>query len=356
MGRFKPLLPLGRVTVTEHIVATLRDSGIHDIRFVLGHRAHDVIPVLKKAGVSWIVNEAYRTEMLNSIRVGVGRPAPDSAAFLVLPVDIPLVRPQTLRSLMDVFGKDTRRIVYPAFMGERGHPPLIPRHYAADLMCWAGGGGLKGFLEDDHRRFVDVPVYDEGILMDMDTPEQYRRVIDRYENRRIPSLRECRAILASRFVKGHPLLEHAGLVARTGRVIGAELLRAGCQVDVDLIEVCGYLHDVGKGEKDHAGFGADLLAHLGFANVSEVIASHMDLVFGEEGTVTEKEVVYLADKMVQGQSLMTLSQRLASRLKRFAGQPEAKRAAENRIATAMRIERVIEKIIGKKLVSLLDAG
>jgi len=353
MGDFKPLLPLGNGMVIEQVVTTLQGAGIGDIRVVLGYRAQDLIPVLKDLGVVWVINEEFQTEMLSSVKVGVNGLSPDSEAFFVLPVDIPLVRPQTFHTLVDVFSKDRSRILYPTFLGKRGHPPLISRQYVNELMRWTGNGGLKGFLAQYDPVSQNVPVFDECILMDMDTPDHYGQLIARYESRGVPSKNECRAIMASRFSDGHPVVKHGRVVERIGHLIGNRLIHAGYTVDINLLRVCGYLHDIGKGEKNHAIFGADLLKGMGYPNVSEVIASHMDLEFAKQGGITEKEIVYLADKLTQGEGVLELEKRLELKLNQFADNPEGQMAAEKRIRTAMQIQHTIEKILGENINDLI---
>jgi len=353
MGAFKPLLPLGNGRVIEQVVTTLKAAGIGDIRVVLGYRAQDLIPVLKDLGVAWVINEEFQTEMLSSVKVGADGLAPDSEAFFVLPVDIPLVRPQTFHRLVDVFSKDRPPILYPTFLGKRGHPPLVSRQYANELIGWTGSGGLKGFLEQYDPVSQNVPVFDECILMDMDTPDHYGQLIARYERRRVPSKNECRAIMASRFSDGHPVVKHSRVVERIGHLIGNRLLRAGHTVDIDLLRVCGYLHDIGKGEKNHAIFGADLLKGMGYTDVSGVIASHMDLDFATQGSITEKEILYLADKLTQGVDVLELEKRLELKLNQLIDNPEGQMAAEKRIRTAMQIQDAIEKIIGENINDLI---
>jgi molybdenum cofactor cytidylyltransferase len=351
MGKFKPLLPLGNKTVIEQVVATFLRAGVRDIQVVLGYKAREVIAVLENLAVSWSINDDYQSEMFNSVKVGADNLKYDSEAFFILPVDIPLVRPQTLQLLMGFSGKDTRQIIYPTFRGERGHPPLIPRQFARELARWSGKGGLKGFLEPYDHRSLDVPVFDQGILMDMDTPEQYGRIVARYENRQIPLKTECLAIMGTRFSENHPVIKHSRVVARVARDIGNKLVQAGYLMNIDLMEACGYLHDIGKGERDHAGFGAQLLKNLGYPNIAAIIVSHMDLSYADEGKITEKEVVYLADKLVCGQKIMPLDKRLELKLEQLSGHPEGKLGAEKRIRTAMKIKRAIEKIVGCNIVT-----
>jgi molybdenum cofactor cytidylyltransferase len=350
MGEFKPLLPLGNKTVIEQVVVTFLRAGVRDIRVVLGYRARDVIAVLKNQAVSWIINDDYQSEMLGSVKVGANCLEPDSEAFFILPVDIPLVRFQTLQSLMDIYGKNTPQIVYPTFAGERGHPPLIPRRYTDELNLWFGQGGLKGFLDRYNHQSLNVPVADEGILMDMDTPDQYRQLVARYDNRQIPSKAECMAMMATRFSDDHPVLKHSKVVAKVAQVVGKKLVHAGCEMDINLVEACGYLHDIGKSEKKHAKFGAQLLKNWGYLNIADIIACHIDLPFAEEGKITEKEVIYLADKLTHGENILSLDERLEVKLKQLSGHPEGKIAAAKRIQTAMKIERAIEGITGEKIL------
>lgn len=349
MGKLKPLLPLGNKTVIEQVVTTFLRAGVGDIRVVLGYRARDVIAVLKNLSVSWSVNADCTSEMLTSIKLGIDGLKHDSGAFFVMPVDIPLVRSQTLRQLMGALTKDVSKIIYPTLLGERGHPPLIPRQYAGELIHWAGNGGLKGFLEQYDRVSFDVPVFDAGILMDMDTPEQYGQIVARHENYQIPLKAECLAMMATRFSENHPVVKHSRVVAQMARYIGKKLVNAGCLVNIDLIEACGYLHDIGKGEKTHAKFGAQLLKNMGYPNIADIIEFHMDLPYADGEKITEREVLYLADKLVYGDKGLPLDSRLKSKLEQLSDHPKGKRAAERRIRTAMRIGKAIEEITGEKI-------
>ena len=158
------------------------------------------------------------------------------------------------------------------------------------------------------------------------------------------------AMMATRFSDDHPVLKHSKVVAKVARVIGKKLLHAGCKVDVNLLEACGYLHDIGKGEKKHAKFGAQLLKKMGYPNIADIIAFHIDLSFAEEGKITEKEVICLADKLTHGETILSLDKRLEVKLKQLSGHPEGKIAAAKRIQTAMKIEKAIEGITGEKIL------
>jgi molybdenum cofactor cytidylyltransferase len=353
MGEFKPLLPLGKKTVIERVVGAFQQADIHDIHIVIGNRASDMISMLKGMPVSWIINNDYRQEMFTSVRAGVGGLSPEAKAFFIQPVDIPLVRSQTLKSLIKALRSHPQWILYPSFNGHRGHPPLIPRRYTQGISDYQGNGGLKGFLQQYDQRAQNIPVADAGILMDMDTPEQYERIKTRYQKWMVPSTDECMAMMTSRFTENHPVVQHGRVVARLVEIIGTQLNHAGGHIDVDLLMACGYLHDIGKGEKEHAQYGADLIRLWGYVRIGDIIETHMDLDFDAQRDVTEKEILYLADKKTSGDKILSLKQRLQTKMKQFAKQPEGRIAAEKRLRTAMKIEHTIEKIIGQNLDELI---
>ena len=66
-------------------------------------------------------------------------------------------------------------IIYPRFQGRRGHPPLISTACVAGLPpdC---DGGLRAFLGRYGAAALDLEVMDEAVILDCDTPEDYRRL------------------------------------------------------------------------------------------------------------------------------------------------------------------------------------
>ncbi|HZE20743.1 MAG TPA: nucleotidyltransferase family protein [Desulfobaccales bacterium] len=175
MGAFKPLLPLGQATFLEEAARRFRAAGVEDIRVVTGHRAEALSPVLKKLGVREVFNPNYSRGMFASVRAGVQSLEPNVTAFFLLPVDIPLVSPRSLADLLQAFRQRQARIIYPCFQGLRGHPPLISSACVANLPP-DPPGGLRAYLSRYHDEALNLEVQDEAVLLDCDTPENYRRL------------------------------------------------------------------------------------------------------------------------------------------------------------------------------------
>jgi CTP:molybdopterin cytidylyltransferase MocA len=67
-------------------------------------------------------------------------------------------------------------IIIPAYNGRRGHPTLFPATVMAEV---AKGLTLRDLIRRETERVRQVEVADEGVVLDMDTMEDYRRISER---------------------------------------------------------------------------------------------------------------------------------------------------------------------------------
>jgi putative nucleotidyltransferase with HDIG domain len=353
MDGFKPLLPFGTESVIERVVWLFRDAGIDTIRVVTGHKSTDLLPFLQGPGVRPVLNERYREGMFTSVVAGIRSLEDFQGAFFLLPVDIPLVRLQTVITLMEAYGSGKRSILYPAFRGRRGHPPLISTNYKDRIISWSGQGGLKSLLAQYDSEAEEVEVTDKLILEDMDTPEDYRRLLAMWKQGNLPTVQECEMLLRNRFAAEKPLLDHSREVTRLALVLAGELNKAGFSLDLKLIAAAALLHDLAKGRSDHAAEGAHILVEIGYPEVAKIVAVHMDIGLQADGSINAGEIVYLADKMMQGDRYVPLEERCETRLKLQADNPEACRAVADRFKNAIIIRERLESLLGFPLHKIL---
>jgi len=182
MGTPKALLPLGAECALERIVRLFRTFGVERILAVTGHEAERIAPVLTACGVPCVQNADYDRGMFSSLQTGAARLQGLCRAFFVLPADIPLVRPETLRLLMNAFVEGKILACRPSFGGRRGHPPLLARELIAPILSFSRPGGLRALLADRAASVVDVACDDPGILLDLDMPEDYAEALRLLEN------------------------------------------------------------------------------------------------------------------------------------------------------------------------------
>jgi putative nucleotidyltransferase with HDIG domain len=353
MAEFKPLLPFGDGTVLERDVSLFHDAGIDDVRVVIGHRAAELLPLLERLNTLPVMNERYHDGMFSSVRAGVENLGTDIEAFFLLPVDIPLVRPATVQLLAERYRAGTGNVIYPAFYGKRGHPPLIPAHYRQEILNWHGEGGLKSFLSRHEAEAVNIDTEDENILLDMDTLAEYDRLRTAWRRKAYPSARECENLLVKTFAAEMPFVDHCRRVAQLAVFLVTQLNEAGCRLDRDLIETSALLHDLGKGKPDHASEGARILAELGYPDVARVVAAHMNIKVAKEEPVRIAEVLYLADKMTSRNRWVTVEERFAPRVRSSSADPEIRNAVAGRLENALTIKIRLEKILGRPLYKIL---
>jgi len=65
------------------------------------------------------------------------------------------------------------------------------------------------------------------------------------------------------------------------------------------IEAATCLHDLAKGQDDHARRAGNILNEMGFSGIADIVSQHTDLESQEEISL-ESKIVYLADKYISG--------------------------------------------------------
>lgn len=352
MGSFKPVLPLVETSLIERVIQLFRSAGINDIRVIVGHRADEITPLIEMFGAQSIVNLNYHDGMFSSVLTGVQSLKPATSGFFILPVDVPLVRRQTLLDLFNAFYQRAGKICYPTFLGKRGHPPLIPVAFAEGIKCWNGHNGLRGFLALHEKDAAEVPVADQYILKDLDTPVDYQWMAKRIKRYAIPSAAECRALMTQRLSGPERVFDHCRAVAGVALRIGKALNAAGCRLDLGLIVSAALVHDLAREKSNHASEGARILREMEFPLLADIVEVHMDLSITDGVPITEAEVVFLADKLIQGHHRVDLSERFQSKLTKYGGDPVIHDRILSRKKNAFKVKNRVEAFLSKQIVEL----
>ena len=172
--RNKLILRIGDRPLLRRVVDVFRDAEVAPLFVVLGHQADAVEPTLG-GGIDVIRHEDWAQGMGSSIARGVSsiEAAHHPDAFLLCVGDLPGLRASAVRSVRDVFVREGNAdsIVVPTFEGSEGHPVLFGRSHAKTLAALQGDLGARKILEANASSVIRVPVADDGILRDVDTPE-----------------------------------------------------------------------------------------------------------------------------------------------------------------------------------------
>jgi molybdenum cofactor cytidylyltransferase len=353
MRRFKPLLPFGESTVIEHAVGAFLGAGVREVVVVVGHRGERLRPLLERLPVRCVTNQDFDRGMYSSLVVGMQALRPQVEACFVLPADMPAVRSHTVALLARTYRRTGADVLYPVFCEQRGHPPLVSSRLFGAIVEGDGTGGLRSLLARFENRARGVQVLDEGVVLDLDTPDDYSRICEDCGDRSVPTLSECQALLAEMQVP-ESVVRHGKVVASVAQRLAERLVRRGLRIDVALVRAAGLLHDLAKGSPDHAAAGARSLRRLGFPRVAAVVAEHTDIFLNERSPLNESSLVFLADKLVQGDRIVPLQSRFQAALQRHGGAADARQAIDRRWRNAEAIAAVVEKVLQAELLNAVE--
>lgn len=178
MGSFKQLMTLGGKTFVERCVDNLLTSRAGDVIVVTGHREADVRNALADRSVRFAHNADYRNGMSSSIKQGIAALPLDAEACLIALVDQPEIGVSVFNMVIDAYVSETPLIVVPTYAGRRGHPIVLDLRLREEILAMDPEQGLRQVvsLHRDQTCFVEAST--ETVLLDFDTPEDYRRATE----------------------------------------------------------------------------------------------------------------------------------------------------------------------------------
>jgi molybdenum cofactor cytidylyltransferase len=173
-GRTKQLLAWGETTLVRHVVGTALAAGLDPVIVVTGHKAESVASALEGQPVRRVFNPDFASGLSSSVRRGVEALPADSSAAVFLLADQPGVTPEVVRVLIQAHRETLSSIVLPMHQGKRGNPVLFDASLFSELMNLGGDTGGRALFEKHEASIFRVAVDEPGVLLDIDTPDDYR--------------------------------------------------------------------------------------------------------------------------------------------------------------------------------------
>lgn len=189
MGVPKALLDFDGRTALELALAAGAEAGVEESVVVLGAAADRILARHERTpppgGVRWVRNDDPLSEQFRSLQVGLAslREGPPEA-FFIHPVDHPLATAADYRLLIAALSADTTgaTLFVLSHGGRRGHPVLCRRSIAGKLLSLGPEATARDVLEKEPILYVLTE--NAGAREDMDTPEDYQRLLALYRARR----------------------------------------------------------------------------------------------------------------------------------------------------------------------------
>jgi molybdenum cofactor cytidylyltransferase len=182
MGSPKALLldPEG-IPFIVRIVSSMREAGVLDVVVVTGKHHDAIVDVIARSpvqgSVRFVRNPDPSRGQLSSLWTAMDACAAGSEGLAMTLVDIPMLAPATIVKVIDAWKRTRAPIVRPAYGNRRGHPVVFDRAVFDELRRAPVESGARVVVSAHYDQVVNVEVDDPGCIVDIDTPDEYRRVV-----------------------------------------------------------------------------------------------------------------------------------------------------------------------------------
>lgn len=180
MGRPKALLHWRGKPMIEHVLNTARAGGCTRSLVVLGRDVEAIMTGADLGDAQVLVNPDPAQGQVSSIKLGMQHQDFSTDCCVVWPVDCPLVQAGDVRALIASYAQmrtSLMRIFIPTHGGRRGHPMLVDIGFRQPFMLLGPGQTARKVIDDNHTQVQEVPTTNPGVLVDIDTPDEYQAAL-----------------------------------------------------------------------------------------------------------------------------------------------------------------------------------
>lgn len=187
-GTPKQLLDWKGQPFVRQVAQSALRAGLRPVLVITGFRAAEVESALRGLPVTIVRNDAWQEGQASSVRAAVGRlvsspPASldlgqgrlEAGGGIFLLADQPQVTVEVIRALVERHAQGLPAILAPLVLEEkRANPVLFDCACFPDLLSLEGEAGGRALFSKYPLTYL--PWHDQSLLLDVDTPEDYRRL------------------------------------------------------------------------------------------------------------------------------------------------------------------------------------
>jgi molybdenum cofactor cytidylyltransferase len=177
MGSLKLLLPWEGDTILGRTLFNAMTGGVGPPTVICGARAQAVVAEAEAKGLPWLFNEDYIKGQSSSIICGL-QTVPLGFGVMFILGDMPAVSPQSYAALAAAYAESRALIVVPVNSeGQRGNPTVWAPQLFPEIARLSGDIGARELINKYWEQTLLVILDDPGLYTDIDTPEDYYRLL-----------------------------------------------------------------------------------------------------------------------------------------------------------------------------------
>jgi molybdenum cofactor cytidylyltransferase len=158
--------------LVRRVAETALEAGAAPVVVVCGHERDAVCACLSGLGVTVVDNPAYAEGLSTSLKAGIAALPEETDGVVVMLGDMPLVAPAHVRRLVAAFEAEPAGLAaVPVHDREWGNPVVLARALFAEVASLGGDAGARKLLLAHRDKVIEVPIGEEAVSLDVDTPE-----------------------------------------------------------------------------------------------------------------------------------------------------------------------------------------
>ncbi|MGH9728134.1 MAG: nucleotidyltransferase family protein [Candidatus Acidiferrales bacterium] len=164
-------------TFLQHLIEVTRYPRAPILRLVVGAHAAEIRARVELPDDAVVVNHEWEKGQLSSLQAAIrSLPAGETTGMLVCLVDHPLISARLVQILLETFERHKNKIVIPTYQGRRGHPVIFPAALYPELLAAPENVGARAVVRAHGADVIEVPVNEEGVVMNLNDPATLERV------------------------------------------------------------------------------------------------------------------------------------------------------------------------------------
>jgi len=182
-ARNKLALPVAGVPLLRHVAGTLLDSEVGEIVVVTGHERRTARDLLEHLPLRLVYNADYHKGHITSVYCAMQALREPCDGIMVCLSDLPLLTAGDINRLVQAYMRCPTPVLMPTWQGQRGNPVILSVEHRHAGLVGAGNPGRRRFIDNDPQRVSTLAMDNDHVVFDIDTPEDYARLLQRLESR-----------------------------------------------------------------------------------------------------------------------------------------------------------------------------
>jgi molybdenum cofactor cytidylyltransferase len=159
------------------LIEKLLRTSLDEIIVVLGADNQQIEPCLfKHKTIRVVYNKDYNFGQTSTVQTGLKSASAGSLGFMILPVDCPFIKAQTVEAVIQRFTTEHPRILIPTFQDHRGHPPVFDIRFKESILKLDPSQGVDTLLHMHPEEIATIELDDPGIRQSFNTPEELAEI------------------------------------------------------------------------------------------------------------------------------------------------------------------------------------